>query len=354
MKIYLLLIIYILFLTIIFDKNDKKNKTYLGLAFLGLFLVSALRSYKVGIDTSAYVNFYNNMKYYTFHGLLDARNEIGFGVLCKILYMINHNSQFLLVVTSFIINYSVYRFIKKYSNNYAISVFCYVFINYYFIYMNIMRQGLALAVMLFAYDALKKNKNLFFILLVIFASLFHSSALLCLILLPINKTEFNKKQRYLIIPIFILFFLFGNKIFGLLSSVSGDFLGRYDAYAGSKFDVSNYFGTFIAFLFHFFVYFISSFKIEIGENEEEITYMKKLLILGLLICVLGIRVNILNRLYSYFLIYEIIWIPKVLEKAGKNKQILGLILSLVLISYWLIIMVYRPEWYGVVPYSFYF
>lgn len=354
MVIYFLMLICIFFMAIVLCKDNKKSKLFLTCSFLAFFIIAAVRSETVGADTRQYIRFFNSMYKLDFKALINARNEIGFGLLCKSLYMMTENSQILLIVSSAIINFSVYKFVKKYSDNYVISVLCYLFLNYFFMYMNIMRQGLALAIILFAYDALHSNKKKKFIILVLLASLFHSSAFVCLLVLLFDKIKFDKKGMIYIIPIFAVVFLFGNDIFAFTSSISQRVFGKYGDYIGSQFDVSNYYGTLIIFLFHLSIFLLSLFVIEKDSTNNEIDYMRKILALGLMMCVLGIRVSILNRLYSYFLIYELIWIPKIISKSGKNKSLLCLILFSVFISYWIIIMVCRPEWYCVVPYELYF
>ena len=55
-------------------------------------------------------------------------------------------------------------------------------------------------------------------------------------------------------------------------------------------------------------------------------------------------------------IFNIIWIPKFISNINKkeDRTIILFILIICLFMYWFIISMYRPEWYGVIPYKTFF
>lgn len=63
---------------------------------------------------------------------------------------------------SLIFNAGVYYFIKDNSKNYLLSVIMYICMLFYYNSMTMMRQFLALVIVLFSYSALKKEKHKLF------------------------------------------------------------------------------------------------------------------------------------------------------------------------------------------------
>lgn len=61
---YVILVYLILVSIIMYTDTEKKKKKYLFLTFSILFILSSIRGYSVGTDTSNYVRIYDNLKFY--------------------------------------------------------------------------------------------------------------------------------------------------------------------------------------------------------------------------------------------------------------------------------------------------
>lgn len=360
MLIYFIILLIIVLLGLIlkpnFASNNTNKKIFIIITFILLFCVSGFRNKNVGVDTLQYYNAFKRISLIDISNFNVFRYEYGFTFLCWILSKISNNPQILLIVTSFFINYSILRFIYKHSNNVFISVLIYVLLNFYFSYMNIMRQAIAISIVLWGYDFIIENKNIKFVLTCLFASLFHESALLAILLLIPNYFRFNKKMLFCVFVFVIVAFFYGEKFFIFLSNYSPRLL----EYTNSKYNVSNYFGALLDALVYVLTYIIGLLTIKKNSNQlSNITAIKeKNMMLGILgmACIfqsLVIKVSIFNRFSPYFTIFIILWIPHTIEKITnkKRKTLYYLTLLFIFFLYWLIIMLFRPQWYGVVPYS---
>src|SRR5690606_19464441 len=79
--------------------------------------------------------------------------------------------------TSALFVISIYLFvIKRFSNNYILSVFIYITFGFYTFLFNGLRQGIAMAVCFLALPYLINKNKLKYFLLIVIASLFHTSA----------------------------------------------------------------------------------------------------------------------------------------------------------------------------------
>lgn len=345
MLLYIIILILIILLGAVLHKKGDKKLFFVIITFFVLTVLSAIRGKDVGIDTHLYYNFYKNVTGFDYAQLLDVRYEIGFSIVCKILNNIFKNPQFLLFISSIFINYAVFRFIYKNSDNVYISTLLYVTFNLYFSTMNIMRQSIAMAIVLLGYEYLKNDKNVKFILTVFAASLFHTSALVSLIMIFLKKLKVSRKNvlSFLIISIFM--FVFGEPIFEYLANISP----RLQEYVGTNFAKGNYFAALINFLIYVFVFLYGLLYINSKNDNKNLFGIISVLPV---IASLSMKVKIFERIIPYFSIFIIIWIPYFISKSNNYKKRTSMILSLniLFIAYWIITMAYRPEWYGVLPY----
>ena len=351
MFIYVLIIMVILFsIPLKVDRNNALKKKWIIVIFGTLTIISALRSYSVGVDSIQYKEAFDKIVKLDFSQSNSLRYEIGFFSFVKTLSLLNDSPQILFIVSSFIIIPSVGIFIYKYSKNVAFSSLLYILFNIFFFHMTGMRQSLALVLLLFAYDNLVKNNYPRFIILVVIASFFHSSAILFLPGLFIKRIKYGKNSYIITILLSILFFAFFKTIFLNITYL----IGKYGGYIDSEdFGVSNYYGAFFQFLLTFIVYTFCHFRYLNQESRNDSDRIS-LILLGIdVICqIMAMKMNIIGRMNQYFWIYSIILVPNLVKGEKRSKDRLLLYFGIILMSsvYWIIIAVFRPEWNGAIPY----
>ena len=351
-------VIFLLFFLMLIEKKYKHNNGHIiFIIFLLLTLIAALRSFKVGVDTAQY---YRNFSVITFlrwndSGLL--RYEIGFFYLCKTLSLITKNPQILIVTTSLFIIPTVGRFIYKNSCNATLSTLLYILLNIYFFHLTGMRQSIAIAILLIAYEFLKNNKKIQFYLLVLLAYSFHSSAIIFILFPFLRKIKYTKNTYFVIMGSTILCFCAYKPIFLLVSKL----LGKYSGYTDSElFGVANYYGSFFQFLLVFFIYSICHFINFNKKNNKSVSETDKLYLICVAIAMIcqamAMKMNIIGRVSPYFWIFSILLLPESFVKirSSKNRFALITIILFIILSYWFIIGIFRPEWNGAIPYSTYF
>ena len=353
-----LVILCMLILTLSLKKYGKTNENvFLVISFVILSLIAALRHYSVGADTEQFVQAFDYIKNIEISDFSKLRYETGFSLLCWILARLKFSGQSLIIVSSLFINYSVMNFIKKNSKNVYMSTLLYILCTFYFSYMNIMRQAIAIGIILLGFENLKNKKNLRFSLYVIAASFFHFSALLCLLFIPMNKMKYNKKIIYSSIVFMIISFIFGNQIFQFLCRFSAKLAG----YIGGQYDVENYFGALIKATIALLSYFFGIYLIgkprdnEKLKNDQLLNFSFFALGISCIFSILVMKVNIFNRFYPYFYIFLIIWLPNCIStiKNSKSRLMLNLIILLLYGLYCFTVLFFRPEWMGVSNYNFF-
>lgn len=350
MGIYIILMFLSLFLgeLLCINKNKIGCHLYCSIMLVLIIIIAGFRSINVGVDTYQFCYIYNK----TFgtitnvsQGLELTRFEAGFVFLCYFLSRFSNNYRVLLLVTSVIIFSCVMYFIRKNSKNIPFSIYLFIALNFFGMYMNVMRQALAIGIILIIYEKFLKEKKYFkYCLGVLVAMLFHKSAFIMLFLPLILKINFKPKVIMSAFALGVGFFLFGDKILAVIANVIGygGYITKLDYFS------SNYFGALLLFMVNLFIFIFCYFKkskLEINELN-----LLKISFVGLIISLCTIKISIIGRINEYFNIFNIILIPNILVKT-KNKLFIAFMMIILFFLYWYIIAEFRPEWHGVIPYE---
>ena len=203
MTFYALYIIISSLVILLVSSDNIEIRTYNWyLIFLISFLFSGLR-YQIGTD---YLNYY-----YVFDDLRTddiALLEYGNYLLMYLVQLIDGPFQLYILVTSFIICYSFFKFIKLFSKDKSISLFIFLFFGFFILALCSISEN-------------KKIKTIFFI---VFSILFHTSALVTLPIFLFYKLKINYK--HVIVTICASIFILSVSYTLLLNSSYGIYIER--------------------------------------------------------------------------------------------------------------------------------
>ena len=240
MTIYFLSTLFILGFGACFDVNKSRRRQamYLAVCFGILILIAALRSREVGTDLAIhYARRYEQVALCSWAEVpafsASTTYEIGYCYFTKLLSVINPSVQFYIAVTSAIIYGSIGVFLYRNSVDVEMSTLLLILSGTYYVYLTIIRQALAVAVLLLAYCVLTSRKPrllryLVFTGMVLLAASFHVASVVCLVFLVFDRLEFKKRDILLGVAAMILFtaayqtfVILGMKLFGLTEDYSG-------------------------------------------------------------------------------------------------------------------------------------
>lgn len=364
MGIYWFLLI-IIWLTGIFlqpSSSKVRKKVYICISFAGLFLISGFRAFSVGADTQAYVNVFNSISYF---GTLKSRFEIGFLYYVQCLHRLSNNPAILLIISSAICIGVVCIFIYQFSENTTLSFLLYILLGAYFSQMNIMRQAIAMSLLMISYMILLTNDGILkrgiSVLFVILASTFHTVAFVGLIpwilVARINKREERysnltaKRMLKFTIVVGIIVYV----AYSTIMIIAIRFFPMYEGYFSGTWSDSNYnaslFNTLIQLVFAVAGAVVFKDK-KLNRKQRFATVM---LFFAIIFNILSMRMEIWGRIAGMFSIYTyLLWGPELTAQICnlRYRWLLNMIIVLFSAAYMLIILVYRPEWTMVVPYMF--
>lgn len=188
MLYYLAILIFIIFWVIIEKKAVNRQSFWMPLLTLSLF--SGVRNYSVGTDSPGYTKVFRYPEPIKLDiNSFSFKSEPGYDLYQSILLLLTNNYFWLFFFSGLIITFSYLNFIKKYSVNYLFSIFLFITLGQYTLFFNVLRQGIAISIVLIAAHYLIKKRPFKFLIYIILSSLFHVSAL---VLLPLYYLVYLK------------------------------------------------------------------------------------------------------------------------------------------------------------------
>ena len=208
--------------------NFNYDKVILPIISFILFLFAALRNISVGADTRQYTiiyqlageekweNLWNSNASYLWFKLSDI--EIGYKFINKAIYTFFRNPQTITVFNSFVLILVLFLLIKKYSNDWWLSVFLYFALGFYQLALNLTPSAIASLIVLCGVDNIQKRDFLKYLIYVAMGTIFHYSAIIFLIAYPVCILKLNKRRFWLLLGLsFFIITIFYTTIVRLIS-----------------------------------------------------------------------------------------------------------------------------------------
>lgn len=362
------------------NRNNFRKKQFVFVVFGIMTLISALRASTIGIDLG--LHYAKNYELISSVNWSDIpifatlkQYELGYCYFTKLLTYISTDVQFYIIFTSVVI-YGVhgYFFYKK-SEDVILSSSLFMFFCLFYMYMNIVRQAIAVSILIMAYlifsESKKKVHNyVVFVLLVILASGFHSSAILCLVYLLFDKLKFTKIHMLLGIVVTALIYVGYSSVYKFVLSILGG-NDKYSSYLDSEEYGVGYMNlqsiyyviiTLGAFLLGYYILvwkdktshkLFAKQEYKVKSNESFMLYMS---FIAFACRLLIFKMSIITRFTFYFIPFVLILYPYAISKFKRrsNRIILNLTVYGVCLIYFVWVTLSNADTlYGVVPYEFF-
>lgn len=370
MEIYLFLILWYILCVYIDKPMIKFTGKYIWafLLILPLFIITTFKSTYVGSDTPEYFSMYQIFSQQSLMSPLPTYPEAGYVIMNRILGELGLNFFGYQILYSLFVYTVLYWFLVKYSSNIAFSVFFFIGFRFQFFVMTGMRQSIAIAILLLSLPSIVNRKIFKFVFLVIIATLIHNSAITYLLLyfVPIKRLDIRNVAKILTLCILaLLSFGFLLDTFVSVFPLYGEYLVRIEQYDGTFVYIRS---ALIASLLAIGV-FIKDPQFQILSKQSDYrsandcdfctnsVNMKRVVlngvVLSLIVSMLAISINIATRIGIYFNILFTIFIPNNIELLANRtiKLYFYAFLIALILMYFLIIIRIRPEWDGVIPFS---
>lgn len=218
------------------NASEINRKRYLCLVFSAIVIVAMLRSDQIGIDLSHYYNKYyplfKNVSWDKLQSVTISGDwELGFCAFCKIIGQISTSTQCFVIFTSLFSIIPYAHFIYRNSDDVVFSTVFFLGYHIFMMSMNVIRQAMAVGVILLGLEALKRKQYVKFAIYVVIATFFHTSAIIALLFILCDILTFKKNTVYILTIVTVGFSLVYRFLFEKIISISSlsNLYGLYSA-----------------------------------------------------------------------------------------------------------------------------
>ena len=373
MKLYICIVLYYV-LSMVIEKilhNRLNRKIWVLIIVLPLLILSAFRAPTVGNDTFNYYRSYMMVSQEAFFSPSQSRLELGYIFYMRLIALFGFSYLGFQIITSTFIMFSVSRFIYKYSSNMAFSFFIFITARMFFNSMNISRQFLSIAILLFSIDFIKERKFIKFTIFVLLATSIHFTSIVFFVVYPLSYIKFNAKKTILLLSLGVISAISFDKLIQIFVSVTGRYAGYLEGgYFNFEGNIAIYINLIINLLFFLVAVFTKYWRcdelekldeklglnnqfIKQGFSNENLWYI--FCLLTLILSIIGLNATILSRIESYYSIFFLAFIPNVVKyiRSKELRAIVTLGIIVGLFASFIVVMVFRPYWTTVYPYVWY-
>lgn len=281
--------------------------------FFALFLLLlALRDETIGRDLANYKYIFAFYGRTALSSILSDPSELIFHLYCWFIYnYVSENYQLFLAITAFLTVLPIaYVYNKDKSHGY-LKIAVFVNMSTFIMVFSGIRQGLAMAAGMLAYQALVDNKLWRYFVWTIIAAFTHHTGFMLLFLLPLCKIRFRKRDLFWIIPCGLTVVVFNRQIFNVLSLLLGESNEKYGALASS----TGAFGSLFLFvLFAVFCYVIA----DETKMDGEAFALRNILTFAAILQSFALASSLAMRMNYYFILLIPIAIGNSLESAREQ------------------------------------
>ena len=318
MNAYTWLMAAVLILALLLRGDRPRNKSYITACFFVMFVVMGMRDItSIGIDSdSVYHRMFRecgDLPYNRIGEYYDNKSIAYFYFMRLLFDLTGGDYQAAYMIFSAAVLIPLGRFVYKYSPNPVQSIVYYWGLLLFNNHFDTMRQGLAMSLLLLAFDGIVEKKPLRFLLLVLMGYLFHPPALIFIAAYPLSKLKTN--GSYLIFLVFLLVttYQFRNQILELM-------LDFYDT------TIYGYEMRFLANKALIMLGIVLAGLILRPPEETDRVY-------GILMQFMGIAIviqtfasynNTFERLSNYYFQFAVVFIPMVFQTDTRRSRLLDI------------------------------
>ena len=280
----------------------------MAMFFIVFIIILSVRSVDVGADSKNYYKMYREIGVLPWNKLFGYRVPLEYGnlVLQKLLNVLFGDSLFVfLFATSVIAVVPIWIFYSRRSEAPLLAIALFISVAPFSMYFSGIRQIIAMGLGVVAWHFTKKKNVILFILTVIFAVLFHRSAIVLVFMFPLYYLKIKRVWLAVIIPVILVAFVFNKQIITLIYNLTGLYAENELALA----DTNAYGMLIILAMLTAFSFIVPNEKL----MDKDAIALRNLLVFSLIIQCFAPIHGLVMRFNYYYLIFVPITITQVLK-----------------------------------------
>lgn len=332
-------------------KGVNKGRMYIAVVTSAVVLLLGLRHPSMGVDL-AYGQYYGylasfqsiaKMSWKKVLSLTSYLNyERGYVLFNKVVGLISREEQFFLFVCAVASIVPIGLTIGKYSKNCRTSFLIYFGLSIFMVNFSALRQAIAVAITFWGFGYIKEKRLKGYILLVLVASLFHTSALISILAYPLYWINLNRSARMVTLGTLPILFLLRSTIWDFIVRITGRSVG------------AEHNGAVMLFLL-----FAAIYVYTIVFSPEKNSYSGLSNLLFVCCCILSLTEvsQIVQRVAYYYLPYTMLVLPEVLDAVRNSRGRIEYTIHTTMVAGGFVAFflrnVYTTSWAMAYPYYFF-
>lgn len=295
----------------------------LGILHLADIICLMLLVFIVGVRTNSGSDYYNYLLAFrsidswfsSLKSIVDARFQNGLYALMYTIKNFTQSEVIFFTIYGFLNYIPVFYMIRKYSKHAVGSLMSWIFLGFFLMSTNILKQSLAMVLILLAFHFWFSKKFLLFIVAATLACWFHLSSLIVFVgILVVNNIKPSRNFLYLMLALGSSLLLFLEPILAILSKVLR--IRYIDFYVSSFLEQGStefklQVAAIVIFIFYLFLLFHLTQSEVLARVDSIHLRMLTLCLLMLPFLILSVRFYIFNRLAFTGLQFIIFLVPYV-------------------------------------------
>ncbi|MDP4178302.1 MAG: EpsG family protein [Bacillota bacterium] len=301
-------------------KTKTYNKFLQVISFLPLFLVASFR-YGIGVDYGLYSNVFQLMTrgvVYSYY-----KSELIFIEFNRILATFTSNEIYVFIISSLVICGFIYIAIYQQSESPYLSIILFVISTSYFISLNIVRESIVIALLMYAIKFIKNNKPIHYFIITAICIGIHSMAIIMIPIYFIVKVKINPIKMIIAIILVAIFSRFTNSF--LYKAIS---LTRFvDYYSIERWETAKFQITQTIINSSFLLLYFANYK-QYKDDKQFIIYYN-LQFLAVIACIFSAYVPLMYRIINLFTFLPIIEVPSLIRHIHNDIRVRSIITMVV-------------------------
>ncbi len=312
MQVYLFVVAAVIIFGQIMPQRGKKRKRY-------IFLMAVLHSFVCGFrymyltgDLRKYASLYYEMVDYGWFSdyVVQGGRNTGFFWMQKLFSQLSGgNFQVFLFVLALITEIAVVYIIYKYSPIPWVSYLVWNCLGFYVFGFSSIKQAMAMAVLLFAFDAIIKEKPLRYLIIVFLATMIHMPAIVFLPAYWLTKSRISLPTITGYVAAGIIVYVFRGQIVNFITNIyyEDETFVLQEAGLGGRF-------------FMILAILLAGVLIK-GFKEKNFQKLFNLMVVAVIFQILSGYDNVFTRMTDYYFMFSILYIPMLFTKYSLNTEL---------------------------------
>lgn len=307
---------------------QKRNQAALLFFFVLLTVLVMCRHESVGNDTRNYIHYFQTLCRVGWDELDRVKLETGFVCLNKLIALATAEPQVYLAAVALLVSVMLWPTYRRLCLDASLTVVLFSVMSTFFMMFSGVRQMLAIGIGFIGYGFTRRRKPVPFVLSVLLAMSFHTSAFMLAFMYPLYHARITKNWLYAVAPALVLCYLYNREIFGSLAHV----LEQYTKYDTKITSTGAYTMLILFSMFTVFCFLIP----EEGKLDGETVGLRNFLLLTLVLQIFAPLHTLAMRMGYYYMIFIPLLLPRIIACRSRRWDQVAVLSRHVMVGFFLL------------------